>query len=440
MIEARKDAIQALNQVAHELLTMPKEKENVLYTMMYTHGVHSSIILQALNHNAWKELSDIELYLLYNQMEWLLVKNEIPLIDFPQDIVANSAEYYRSFVKEGMYGQGKTFSLSNVIQVGNGAYVTVISVKQVAEMYEQGALNYNYNTQRQPKLRAGENKSGEIALAPTVYKKSVKEISRHLLEGTLVHTTLAYNLALGTGANHVESFYDSETKTLTINKDTRIDILDGYHRTLASVTAFRENPNIDFKFGLFLFNFDNKSAQQYQAQMAKANPIPVSRIKELASSRLADDVVTRLKIDSDLKGRIASQDKLATNSHQLVTYNVLSNAIDKYYPMKTRLDALKTAEYLKDYFMYVVGEFDDVGEMKDNLVLYNKMFLGHIILSKRLLENDIPLADVLTILNKIDFTKGSKDMEDYEITTKGKLSNKTVKGIEKLFIELPLSN
>ena len=331
------------------------------------------------------------------------------------------------------------YTIENVTELGHGGFVFPIDYKVIARLYNSKKLNYNYDIQRQPKIV---KRKDNVVRKPYVNHKSVKEITNHLLNGTLVPTNIVYNAHLGSSLGVEEITYDRKERTLTINEGTRLDILDGMHRTLSSVETYSKNKNIDFNFIGLIFNFSTKEAQSYQSQQAKANPIPKSRIQELEANRYADIVVQQLRIDSELKGRITSRDKIGKGTNELVSYGVLSNAIDSTFELKNKLEALELAKYLSEYFTYLFGyyqsEFEDLE--KGNLLFYNKMFIGHMILAKRMQHENIPLSNLKHILKNIDFNKNSKILMDYEIVSDGKIATKIERAITKLFNDIDISD
>lgn len=327
--------------------------------------------------------------------------------------------------------------IHDVTMIGQGSFVFPIDYKFIARLYRSKKLNYNQDVQRQPKFV---KRKGKVVRRPYINQKSVREITKHLLNGTLVPTNIVYNASLGSSNSDEDLIYDSKERTLTIVEGTRLDILDGMHRTLSCLRAYTENKTMSFNFIGLLFNFTTKQAQNYQSQLAKANPIPKSRIDELEASRYADLVVQNLRIDSELKGRITSRDKIGKGTNELVSYGVISNAIDSNFQMKNKLEAIEVHKYLSEYFTYLFGYFQKELEQLDNgnLLFYNKMFIGHIRLARRMKQKGIPLDNLNHILNSIDFNRTNKIFDEYGIIKDGRLANKIDKSIIKLFDDIEL--
>ena len=76
----------------------------------------------------------------------------------------------------------------------------------------------------------------------------------HLLNDSLKESTIYLNAAPTTSSVGDELIYDNSTYTI-VTEDTRIDVLDGFHRLLAVQRALRENPMIEFEFNVVFSNF-----------------------------------------------------------------------------------------------------------------------------------------------------------------------------------------
>jgi hypothetical protein len=103
-----------------------------------------------------------------------------------------------------------------------------------------------------------EGTKNEIKKEPTLVMSNVKEISSHLLEGTLVPTVLVWNAAVRSSSTGTELVYNSNTLELTIEKDTALFIVDGWHRCKASQNALQMNPELHFNFAVLITNYSTK--------------------------------------------------------------------------------------------------------------------------------------------------------------------------------------
>jgi hypothetical protein len=366
------------------------------------------------------------------------------------DLTINPADYFT----EAEFKEARQFSgileskenelsfpltLSNATIVGNSAFMVTMDIQTINRLLDNNLLNYNFEVQREAKFIKRKDK---VVIEPTLHMSNVKEISEHLLEGTLVPTVLVFNAATRTAESGTELVYDPKNLQLSITKGTRLDILDGYHRCKASQNALQANPDLNFNFAVMITNYNTKKAQQFQAQIAKASQISKTRIQELEANRLSDTVVQQLKDESDLKGRISQTNRIHSLNKELVTYNVLSDTIDEEFKMETRADAADVGDYLVEYFNFLISFHQDEfinnieNTRKDSLINDNNMFIGYITLARKMFEKGIKPKDVKKYIKDFNFSRDNKLWQSVGILDdNGNLNetNKVRKAIRQLF-------
>jgi hypothetical protein len=390
-----------------------------------------------------KELSVSELLLFTQQVFAKTGDLRINVEDFFTKAELSDANQYSASIERMQNQLEFPITLSNVTVVGNGAYMATVDIQTIDKLLSNGLLDYNYDLQREATYRRTKN---EIKKEPTLVMSNVKEISSHLLEGTLVPTVLVWNAAVRSSSTGTELVYNSNTLELTIEKDTALFIVDGWHRCKASQNALQMNPELHFNFAVLITNYSTKKAQQYQAQLAKATPISKVRIQELEANRLSDSVVQQLKEESDLKGRISQTNRIHSLNKELVTYNVLSDSIDEQFKMETRADAADVGDYLTDFFNILIGEYSEefltnIEETrKTSLINDNNMFIGYITLARRMFESDIKARDIRKIIKNINFDRNNPTWVGLIIDESGNLleTNKVRKNIRSYFEDLEL--
>jgi hypothetical protein len=333
---------------------------------------------------------------------------------------------------------------SNATVVGNGAYMVTVDIQTIDKLISNELLDYNYDLQREAKFRKVKN---IIRIEPTLNMSNVKEITQHLVDGTLVPTVLVWNAAVRSSETGTELIYDPTKLELTITKGTQLHIVDGYHRCKAAQNALQVNPNLHFNFAVLITNYSTKKAQTYQAQLAKATPISRTRIQELEANRLSDTVVQQLKDESDLKGRISQTNRIHSLNKELVTYNVLSDTIDEEFKLENRADAADAGDFLSDFFNMLLGSYPDeflnnVEEIrKKSLINDNNIFVGYIVLARRMMENNIKPRDIRKIIKDIDFSRENSIWKQLGILDeKGNITetNKARKAIREYFNNIEL--
>jgi hypothetical protein len=301
-------------------------------------------------------------------------------------------------------------TFTNATVVGSNAYMVTMSIQTINKLMDNNLIYYNFETQREAKFVKRKDK---IIIEPTLNKNSVKEISEHLLNSTLVPTVLVLNCETRSSEDPSgeELIYDSKNMELTVTKGTRISITDGFHRITGARNALQINPDLEFNFAILLTNYNTKKAQQYMAQISKANAVSKTRIQELEANRFSDNVVQQLKEESELKGRISQTNRIHALNRELTSYNVISDSIDEQFKMETKLEAMDIGDYLVEFFDFLIGSYADeflnnIEETrKTSLINDNNMFIGYIVLARRMYENGVKAKQVRNIIKDIDFSR-----------------------------------
>lgn len=326
----------------------------------------------------------------------------------------------------------------------DGGYMAIEGYQLVAKlMKSQKVLSYDFAIQRQgTKIK----RKDEMILVPTIDKKNVREIKDLLIKGDLKRTTITLNAATLTSDSGEELIYNPKTGMLTITEGTKLNILDGYHRCLASQEAYEMNQDLNIYFNLNITNYSTRQAQEWQAETAKGTPLTKGRIQEMEASRFSDLVVQNLKAESELRGRVSSdKGKINITAGDLVSYTVLSDAIDREFPMKARLETRGVSDHLALFFEYLFGTYPtEFGDSKDrdknSLMSYNKMFAGYIALAAKMKNENIEIKNLKSILDKVDFSRNNKTWKDVGVTdSEGKISGSSdEKKIGRFFKELKI--
>lgn len=354
---------------------------------------------------------------------------------------------YTSLLDYASNGSQLPLERSEVISYDSSTFMTKMSVQTINELLQGGDLYYNFDTQRESKYVERKNK---VIRVPKVNKKAVREIAQHLLNGTLIKTTLVFNAAPNTSDEGEELIYNSRKNVLMITEGTRLDILDGYHRTLAIQQALLTKPDLDFDFPVLITNYSTKKAQMYIGQIALATPISLTKAKAMRSERRSDEAVqTLIEQSSELKGRISDSEFVHSSNNQIVSYNVLTDTIEQEFEMTKKIDAIKVGEYLSKFFDYLFGiysdEFiDNVKEVsKISIINSNNMFVGYVALASRLYKHkaNLSVSDIQNVISKIDFSKDNPMWKELNILDdKGNFvkTNVARKNIEKFFKEIEI--
>lgn len=338
------------------------------------------------------------------------------------------------------------YTFKPVIKISSDMYVTKIKASEVKLLMDNKLLQYNFETQREAKVKVDKNDPTNIIQEVKINKKHMEYIKESIVKGEALPSTLTFNARLGTADEGVDVIYDENEMSLTIQKGVLLDCLDGFHRVTAIVKALEENPNADMIFMLNVVNFDIPKAREYFAQMNTIELIGKGHLENIKKERQADFIVDQLKYNSELKGRISPSENIPHTTSLLVSLKTLADAIDEVYGIEDRVEAIKLANYLKEFFNKLFYAFPDeflgdVASARENsLINANVMFYGYVLLSKRMKDEGISLDILSEIIKKIDFSRDNKQWQEYKVLDENKTVTPRAKnGVYKFFKELQIS-
>lgn len=424
-----------LIEMVHEANRKIKRKKRVIedikIELAENHDILSGDVQSWINdfkNNFPKDLRELCLYV--EQVYSKTGDMELNPENFFTDVEIKEAHIYKaSDLRETI---DFPVTLPNMMMISQDEFAGVIDLQTIDTLLENQLLIYDYELQREAVKKKMPN--GEIRIMPKLLGKKVDEICAGLLDNTLKHTEIVFNAQFGSSETGEELEYSPEARELTINKGTKLAILDGFHRCRAAQRAVRMNPDIDFKFRLYLTNFTIREAQEYQVQLSKATPINAVKIEKMSESKLSDKVANYLERYSDLKGRVSETQYISGNMNEIVSYKVLRDAIEDAYNIKFNYEVGEVQEYLSDFFNTLFGMFPkefitDVKETaRDSLINDNNMFYGYIHLAKRFKDENIGLENIKKVIEKIDFSRDNKEWIEMEVLqSKHKLNNDSKK-------------
>ncbi|MGD7047003.1 hypothetical protein FZC83_02055 [Rossellomorea marisflavi] len=374
---------------------------------------------------------DLREFYLINEQVYLKTGNlELIPEDHFTEVEIKEARKYSAEVKRDKIDFPIT--LTNATVVGNAAYSVPMSVQTIDALMSNGLLTYDFELQREAKFIRGRDNS--IRKKPTLIKKNVDEIEEHLFQGTLVPSVLVYNCMTRSSDTGNEIIFDATKGELTITSGTEMAIVDGFHRTMGAVRAVQRQPDINFNFIVLITNYSTKQAQQYQAQLGKASEVSKVRIQELEANRHSDGVVRQLREESDLKGLISQTNRIHHLNKELVSYNVLADTIDEQFHMNNKAESMDVGDYLVDFFNILLGAYSNeflenpVECKKTSLMCDNNMFVGYIVLARRMFEMEIKPKELRKVIKDIDFSKENNLWKEIGVLeTDGNLNSNTNK-------------
>lgn len=266
-------------------------------------------------------------------------------------------------------------------------YLAVISYKQLKEMYDNGMMTYNFETQREASYVA--TKYG-ILIKPTVYENNVDSIAEKMLEGDFKSNLISLN-ALKIKNDTIERYrYNERTRQLQI---FRADIIDGFHRQLGCMKALSKNPNLDGKMYLRFTNYDIKQAMSLVKQESLGVKISDERITELGDS-IFNDICDKLNNDtkSALKDMFGNALEVQNNLKVINKSNFINSLSETFVNTQPK-DKIFVQKYLIEFYNVLVGffskDFDDPAKSKlSKVVCDSNMFALYNYIAAKLYDKD----------------------------------------------------
>ncbi|WP_339193939.1 DNA sulfur modification protein DndB [Paenibacillus sp. FSL P4-0176] len=428
-IEIEKRIIVSLNGIKNS-----RKSLNELNTILSEYNVPFGII-ESINSNAYV-ITELELP--------VLIGISIALYDLTKDNdlhteslfgdreIRDALDILNSTLSEKIY---LPLPFSDVIKIKDDSYVTKISVKQLVKMFESQLIIYDYEAQRGANYKV--NKSGGIVKTPVLNKASVKRIAGKMSTNDYFEDMITFNVY----STEIEPLtFHEEQKTLIINNGSIISIVDGFHRLQGAVAALHLNPNLELDLILSIRSYDQPTAQKFFGQLNTINVLNKVRRNELSQVRMSDKVVSNLQRKSEFGKRIVSSTKINELNGDLTTFDILSYAIDKLFKIEKQFDVLQTADYLDNFFVYLLGtyslEFSQrTKESTGILINHPLMFIGYTVIAKYMQDNKVALSEIKDMINKIDFEDENLKtlLNEKGIAGNSRVRNSIVEYFESLF-------
>lgn len=320
------------------------------------------------------------------------------------------------------------FKFYNVMKVDYDMFVTFISAKELADLYNKGRIRYRMETQRNATII---KRKGTLIQTPTINNRSIEEIKEQLLKGQFITNFITLNTIEDDTLE-----YDEKTGELKVN--TILDILDGFHRSMGILRAVAESDGeINYTTGVVITNFDIDKAQRYIVQEDKKNKMSKRFIKYLNKDSKANIVVRKINEDSysDLNGKIVTDKKFIRYGNALTLTDVMQQGIDSYFKFKTMSDINKLADYLIEGFNHIIGLYpeqfiDEVKKHKETSVIaHEHMFVGYLYILSELRGKNDWKNKLEKILSQINFDKDNPIWEEIGLF-KPELTARTIKELE----------
>lgn len=352
-------------------------------------------IIKIINKNdSLESKSEVILYLLAKYFYEVTGEPPINPANWFTDLEIKEADKY----KETKAAQKKfPIIIENVIKMADGYYTTVETIQTIVDWYARRIISYNFETQRNPKVKVLKDK---IVESVNVNTDSVSEIEKEIINGTFIPNYVTLNV-LQNGEESIK--YDPTNRVLVIESG-EVNILDGFHRSLAFMGAVKQFPNIERFTGVNITNFDVDKARKFIRQEDKRNKIDETFLESLNSENFESIVIKKIneRSDSELKGKVAIDKTFIEKGDALVLYDDLGDSIKSSFHIKNMREANLIADWLIEGLNEIIGlKYDEI--ISKNTILSNsKIFMGYIALLADLQNKSDWKKQIEKVLNNVE--------------------------------------
>jgi hypothetical protein len=319
--------------------------------------------------------------------------------------------------------------IDNILEVAEDQWITVMTYKEIAELFATGKVKYNKETQRNTIYKEYNDK---IIEAININKGSVKEIKELMSQGLFIPNTLTFNI-LATG----EEKFEVKNKNMIIYSN--IDSIDGFHRDLSLIECVANNPDIKGTMEVRITNFNVDKCHRFIIQEDKKNKIDKRYIQNLNIENLENKVVKLINENSgEMQGKITTNIVMYKNKAYVLS-DVLADAIKHNFNIESNRDVNNITEFLIKGFDEIVGIFiNDFKNLetsrKENIKTLSSTFIGYVTLLAELRDNENWKKELEKVLKKIDFNNNSvwKELGIYESSPNKSNFKKIIKYFKEL--------
>lgn len=319
--------------------------------------------------------------------------------------------------------------IENVDRLGtNHYYSTKISYQDIKYFFGNGIVEYNFKTQRESKkIFIGNDGFLEI---PNLKKNNVKKIKEKMKTGKFTANAISFNL-LHTLAE-TPMIYDEKTRSLLIeiNEDTRLQILDGWHRSSAIISLIQDIPDFPGFMMANIFNYTETQAREFIKQEASGTGMSDNYLNFIGDEdiniTMAKDLVAFGNEKTNcLFGKVSYDFAEVENNIKYTTYHNISTAIKNCFDLSDRIKIRNTQDILlrglNEIILSKEKQFKKLSTSREkSIVTYNNMFPFYIAIISRLDALNYGEQSTIANKNKLE-NKLSELMKDFDFSITQKM-------------------
>lgn len=327
--------------------------------------ISSGLILSYLNYSKPLNLAtQLELYIICESINTYFKEKIINISEMFTDIEINS------YSKEALdiiteYSDNKIV-FKNVFMINPQHFiVNLVEYKQFYDIMNNGLLTYNFKTQRQAKYYNYKNNKYK---KPFLNQNSVKEIFQLMINKEFYSNAISFNVRYLTGVENIVYNKIKNELTITIDEYTFLDIVDGYHRLIALIKAYKMQVNNTMQ--LNIFHHTESNINKFIIQESKINKIHTDHLIKLNEN---DEWVALAKAINDTgtpKTNILHKQIMESNNSNINLKDFvkrLKDSFEKYY--NNPADAIKIKNYVINRFneFYIDNEYETYKKTFDEI-------------------------------------------------------------------------
>jgi hypothetical protein len=380
-----------------------------------------------------RTLNEFNLYLttkaLFESIEFESDRTNINPGKFFTELEIDQYDKHKESAKDVV---GFPIVLKNTEMIMDDYFTTRISIQKLVKFMSSRIIKYNPKTQRKLKTK---ERNGEIIEEIDIDTEQVKEITNSILKGDQFPNYLILNV-LQDGYDEINFTKDKQADhlgTLKINSG-EIDVLDGFHRMLASTYAVQQNPNVNFSWGIIVVNYDESKARRFMVQEQKGRKMNKEYIASLDINRLENLAVKKINDNTeyDIAGKIVPTDGDIAIGNGWTKFSIMEDAILDCFKeeLSSKFEVNKIANKILKGFDQIIGaNIDEFVKQDLNSVINHKnIYPMYVYLSQKVVGTKDWEDVIYNVINSIDFSINNQLWNDIGVLNKlNKDASKTVR-------------
>lgn len=419
-ISKNKDQIRFVDDVLMENYKIPRGTLNELM-----------INLDAINKMNEEEICALTIVL------YEVTKNESinPTLHFTQKEINKTKKYKaedESIIEFPYVFEG-------VLRTSEKEFLTVMSYKDIIKLWNGGLLTYNYETQRASKKTL--LKSGKLKRTQTIILKSVKNITRLMIEGKFLPSTLVFNI-LADGTDSIEY----ENGDLIIEEGTKINLIDGRHRLEGMSNVLEQNPNFEGRMEVSIRHYDLNAARYLIGLLNTVNRFDKNLVKFNTDDSIGGLIAKDLIQIKELRDRVETESTAVKKKLNMLTnYAILAESINSIFDPQTTKEQYDITKILKEFYGYLISAYPEdftknmAVSRKNSWFNHHNLHVGFIVIAKKMYDiygiENFPVTKITGIIDAIDLRKGTGSAIDKIMLEQGNRNSNQSKALIRKFFE-----